>query len=209
MKKIKSLPVSLRPREKLLKYGAQVLSLNDLICVILVTGTKTASILSLSKKITKELKHDISKESLITLGIGESKTAQILAAIELGVRLNKVSNVVPSSPSHIFALSSDILSLNKETLLCFYMNARGEIIKRETVAVGSLNKALALPREIFSLIKELPVASIILVHNHPSGILAASEEDIKFTKRIKLAADILGIKLLDHLIITTEGFIKI
>ena len=101
------------------------------------------------------------------------------------------------------------MSQDKESVLCFYLNARGELLKKELIAVGMLNRASLLPREIFSLIKELPVAAIILVHNHPSGNLSPSKEDILFTKRVKTAADILGIQLLDHLIVSKNGWKKI
>ncbi len=212
MRKIKSLPKDLRPREKLIKHGVAALSFEELLSVIFVTGTKQSSVVLISRKVTRLLKENknLNKESLLFLGIGISKTAQVLACLEIGERIksqNKTINAV--SASQIFALSQEILSENKESLLCFYINARGEILKKEIVAVGTLNNSLVLPREIFGLIKELPIASIILVHNHPSGKLEASEMDIKFTKRVKMAAEILGIKLLDHLIITSKGWKKV
>lgn len=212
MKNVKSLPKDLRPREKLIKYGAAVLSLEELIAALLVTGNKITSVSILSGRVAKVLENtaEIDKNLLLSLGLGVAKTTQILACLEIGRRYLEKEKVVNAiSASQIFALSQEIIDKDKESLLCFYINGRGEILKREIVAVGSMNSALVLPREIFSLIKELPVASIILVHNHPSGELNASQTDIKFTRRVKIAGEILGVKLLDHLIITSKGWKQI
>ena len=106
----------------------------------------------------------------------------------------------------MYLQAQDILHDQKETLICFYLNARGEVLIRETIVVGNLNTVRVLPVDLFHVIKQLPVSSIILVHNHPSGILVPPREDILFTKRIQKAAEILGITLLDHLIITRSGW---
>ena len=212
MRNVKLLPKNLRPREKLMKYGPEALTFDELIAVVFITGNRLFSVSALSGKAAKILKNTevLDKNLLISAGLGTSKTSQILACIEIGKRLlEKKKTVNAVSASQIFALSKEIISQNKETLLCFYINARGEILKKEVVAVGSINNSMVLPREIFSLIKELPVASIILVHNHPSQDLDASEMDLKFTKRVKMAGDILGVKLLDHLIVTSKGWKKI
>src|SRR6266852_8671474 len=195
-----------------MRQGAEALSLEELISVIFITGNRSLSVSLLSGKATKILKSagNLDKNLLLSSGLGPAKTSQILACIEIGRRLYEKEKVVSAvSASQIFALSQEIINGNKESLLCFYINARGEILKKEIVAVGSINNSMVLPREIFSLIKELPVASVILVHNHPSGELTASDMDLKFTKRVKMAGDILGVKLLDHLIVTSKGWKKI
>ncbi len=210
--KLKSLPLSLRPRENLLKNGPEILTLEELIAVILITGTKKEGVLKLSSKIAKIIKKQdkIQKEDLIKFDIGKSKTTQILACIELGKRLWEQNKTITiTSPEQIFALSYETIKEEKESLICFYLNARNELIKKEVLAVGSLNKVNLLPREIFSQVKEFPIASIILAHNHPSGSLEPSKEDMVFTKRIKASGEILGIKLLDHLIVTSTGWAKI
>lgn len=210
MKNIQLLPLSLRPREKILNLGAEALSLEELLSVIMVTGTKTSPVSKLANQISKlTTKSKLTKNSLYNLGLTPSKTAQVLAALELGQRLNTKKNLHLTSAESVFAQSFEITRLEKESLVCFYLNARGEILKKEVIAVGFLNRVNLLPREIFSLIKQLPVSAIILVHNHPSGILEPSKEDIIFTQRVKIAADILGIKLLDHLIISQKGWQKI
>lgn len=210
MRKIKSIPLSLRPRERILKYGADALKTDELIAAILITGNRNFSVSQISGKLAKLLlEKNIDKDSIKLLGLGPSKTAQILALVELGKRLNGSKNVVLTSPEQIFVHCHDIIKQEKESLVCFYINGRGEMVKKEVIAVGTLNRVNLLPKEIFSLIKELPVSAIILAHNHPSGVLEPSKEDILFTKRVKIASDILGIKLLDHLIVSAGGWKKI
>ncbi|MFO0703126.1 MAG: DNA repair protein RadC [Patescibacteria group bacterium] len=220
MKRIQSIPQNLRPREKLLKNGAQALSLSELVAVILTTGTKEMGVHVIGSEIEKIIntkiqkwqnseKRKICKEELEKLKIGRHKTAQILAAQEFAIRLTSKIDMQITSPEKIFAYCHDIKSSDKEHLVCFYLNARGELLRKETVVIGSLNRASVVPSEIFSIIKEMPVSSIILAHNHPSGNLEPSVEDILFTKRIKKAADILGIALLDHVIVSINGYKRI
>lgn len=212
MKRIKSLPPSLRPREKLLKYGVQALTLEELISVILVTGTKTFSVSKISTQIGQKLskKNLLSKEILLNMKLGPSKTAQLLAVIEVAQRLLPIKQTLAITKiEEVVALSFEIAQAQKEMLICFYLNARSELLKKEVVVIGSLNKANLLPREIFSLIRELPIAGIILVHNHPSGNLDPSNEDLVFTKRVKESGEILGVKLLDHIIVSTKGWKKV
>lgn len=209
MRQIKSLPISLRPRERLIKYGPEVLSLEELLAVILITGNKSLSLSKITGKVSNLIRKDNFKDELSKLKLGQSKTAQILATIEIGKRLFGQSNIALNSDKQIFNLSYEIISQEKESLLCFYLNGRGELLKKEIIAVGSLNKAQTLPRDIFTVIKNLPITSIILVHNHPSGNLEPSKNDILFTQRIKLAGDLIGIKLINHYIVCPTGWNKI
>lgn len=211
MKRISSLPVSLRPREKILRLGGQALTLEELLAAVLVTGTKQESITALAGKLAAYLKKkkSISQATLLGFKLGPSKVAQLLAVQELAKRLQKDTLVTLVSAREVVAQSYEIRDQQKESLLCFYLNARGELLKKELLAVGSLNRAHLLPREIFQCIKDIPLASVILVHNHPSGILEASRDDILFTKRVKRAADILGVAFLDHLIVTKAGWMRI
>lgn len=211
MRKIHTLPPSLRPREKILKRGPASLTLTELIALILTTGTREYSVSTLATKIVSliESKKPLTKESLASLGLGPAKTAQILAIIEIAARLQPGAVTTLITPAQVYAHSYEILDQEKEYLICFYLNARGELVKKEMLAVGALNTVRLLPREIFSHIKEHPIASIILVHNHPSGSLEPSSEDVMFTRRVQAAADILGVSLLDHLIVTKTGWQKI
>jgi DNA repair protein RadC len=210
VKRIKLLPVSFRPRERLIKYGPEVLNLEELLAVILVTGNRILPLSKITFKISRLIqKGNCAKEDLSKINIGESKTAQVLATIELGKRLFNDNIITINSAKQIFGLSYEIINQEKESILCFYLNGRGELLKKELLAVGSLNKANLLPRDIFSIIKNLPVSSIILVHNHPSGNLEPSKEDLHFTSRVKLAGDIVGVQLLDHYIVSKNGWNKI
>jgi len=211
MRRIRSLPNFLRPREKLINQGPSSLSLVELLCVILNTGTKTHPVHIIASRVAKLLNksEDITIASLKALGVGQSKAAQLIAVIEIAKRNQNSKPVALTSPDHIYAHAYEILNEDKEIMLCFYLNARGELLKKERLAVGSLNKVNLLPCEIFHLVKQLPVASIILVHNHPSGSIEPSKQDILFTQRVKRAADILGITLLDHLIVTKDGWKQI
>lgn len=210
MRKIKSLPINLRPRERLMKYGADILNLEELLAVILITGNKLLPLSQISTKISNIIKKNNNpKDELLKLKIGQSKTAQILATLEIGKRLFSQNIITIKSDKQVFGLSYEIINQEKESVLCFYLNGRGELLQKELIAIGSLNKANLLPRDIFSLIKNLPIVSIILVHNHPSGNLEPSKEDLIFTRRIKLAGDLIGIKLLNHYIVSQNGWNKI
>lgn len=207
-RKINSIPTPLRPREKLLARGPTSLSLKELLVTLFITGSKSKSVTQLATVLEKiYLSGKIPDKQVIEkLSFGPAKTAQILSLFELIIRYKEPKRSVAHSGDHIYLQSQDILSDQKETLVCFYLNARGEILNRETIAVGNLNTVRVLPVEIFHVIRDMPVASIILVHNHPSGELDPSREDILFTKRVEKAAEILGITLLDHLIITRSGW---
>jgi DNA repair protein RadC len=220
MPTVKNIPKNLRPREKLLRIGAEALSLVELVAVIINTGNKDLDVLKLASKIADKMQkkrgadyapsnRKISKSDLQSIGLGPHKTALILAAQELGVRLSMNEQISIRDPESVYNHCHDIIIAEKESLVCFYFNARGEFIKREILAVGSINTVSILPREIFLPVKELPVSSIILAHNHPSGILKPSVDDIAFTKRVKKAGDILGVNLLDHLIVCRSGFVQI
>lgn len=211
MKRIKSLPPSLQPREKILKRGPASLTTDELIAVVLNTGTNGTPVSTIARKLTKVItkSHELTKATLLELGLGPFKTAQVLAVLELVKRIHPPDTLTLKSPEHVYANCFDIAQQEKESIICFYLNARGELLKREIIAVGTLNRANLLPREIFSLVKELPVASIILAHNHPSGDLTPSDDDILFTKRVQAAGEILGVKLLDHLVVGKGGWRRI
>lgn len=211
MKRIGSIPNFLRPREKLINQGPSSLSLVELLCVIINTGTKNHPVHIIASRVAKLLNHpeDMTIANLKAQGVGLSKAALLLAVNELCKRNQNLKIMTLTSPSQIYAHAYEILNEDRETMLCFYLNARGELLKKDKLVIGSLNKVSLLPREIFHLVKQLPVASIILAHNHPSGSIEPSKEDILFTQRVKRAGDILGITLLDHLIVTKNGWRQI
>lgn len=211
MSKIKSLPPSQRPREKIMKSGAEALSYEELLAVILNTGTRKLDVHHIAKKLKKLLLDGKrpTRDSLMTLEIGRFKTAQMLALLEILHRTHAPTSITVTKPEQVFALAREIISDERESILCLYLNARGELIEKQVLAVGSLNRASLLPREIFSLIKDLPIAGIILAHNHPSGDLTPSQDDIVFTRRVRSAGEILGVSLLDHLVVGRSGWRRI
>jgi len=197
------------PRERLIKHGADVLANYELLAIILNTGTKEENVLELSKRIDNKysLKNLCSQSvSSLTkeLGIGNAKACKILAISELSRRLNLPSNestFIKSAKDVFELLSPKISHLKKENLLAIYLSSRRKVIKISTIFVGSLNESLIHPREIFKIALEENASAIILAHNHPSGDPTPSESDLKSTKELRLAGEVMGIEVLDHIII--------
>jgi adenine-specific DNA-methyltransferase len=208
MAKIKDIPKVERPREKLLKYGADSLSKTDLLAILLGSGIKGKNVQKLSNQIIKKFGQkflDITIDELKTIsGIGEAKALQIVSAISLVKRFydeNKNEIVIKNSQD-ILSLSYELRDKKKEYLVCFYLNTRNELIKKETISVGIVDKSLFHPREIFHPAIELNASNIILIHNHPTGNATPSQNDKEIVKKITEAGDLIGIKVIDFLIIS-------
>ena len=212
--RIKDLPLDSRPREKLFARGKENVSNAELIAILLGTGTRAQNAImiaqSLLRNFTLEQLAKITFEQFAKFpGIGRTKAARILAALELGERIFK-----PSSLQKTFIRSTDeavvhlkeITNKRQEFLLVFYLNARHELLLKETVGQGSLNSMLITPKEIFSPALLTPCASIIIAHNHPSGDPNPSHDDISFTEKIHEAGELMGIPLIDHIIISNSGY---
>ena len=210
MVKIKDLPKSDRPREKLAAKGPRALKKEELIAILLRTGTKGRNALKIAKDILrlygdKKLLDAPYKELKNMHGMGPTKAAHILAAIELGKRLYKEKTekeIFINSPEDVIKEVSYIRENKKENFIVLYLDARNYLIHKETVSIGTLNTSLVHPREVFEPAVKNFAAQIILVHNHPSGDTKPSEEDIKLTKRLSQAGKIMGIEVLDHIIIS-------
>jgi len=201
------------PREKLTRTGAQSLKDEELLAVILGTGYEGKNVLRLAKEILKQypaadlIRIPLSKLQGIK-GVGPAKACLIAAAVEL-VRRGIDKNIVSiKKPTDIIPYVNDIKDKNREYFVAFYLNARNEILRREFVSVGILTASLVHPREVFAPAISRSAASVIFVHNHPSGDPTPSEEDIKLTKRLVSAGEILGIDVLDHIVITKSGFLS-
>lgn len=211
-KKIKGLPIFDRPREKLLRYGVSRLKDEELLAIIFSTGNKDEDVLSLSKKVIKmmvDLKIDeLDKNDLKEINyLGQVKKCQLLATVELGRRWFGNKKIKPIlKPKDIWEEMRDYRDKKKEYFFVYYLDSRNAILKKELISIGILNQSIAHPREIFEPAIRYLAAEIILVHNHPSGELEPSEEDLIFTKRIIKAGELLGIKVVDHLIITKDGY---
>lgn len=211
---IKNLALRYRPREKARTQGLQALNNSELLALIISSGQKNCNVLELAKKVEKQLflnKETINGKSLSQIfGIGEILANKILASLELGQRLaqkNKPQQI--NSPTKIFALSTELQNKKQEHCLAFYLNGRQELLGKKTIAIGGLNFNFLEPRHIFEPAFNLGASSFILVHNHPSGNPQPSDDDLLLTKKIATVADLMGIKLLDHLIICKNNFFSI
>lgn len=213
------MPAEERPRERLVKYGAKTLRTSELLAIILETGTKEESVLDLSKRMLYELNKtsDLSRvtyhELIKIKGIKMAKATKVIAAIELGRRLNKENSeerMKITSDFDIFNLVYDeVKDLEQESFYVVYLNSQHEVISVENIFIGTLNQVLIHPREIFKRAYQLSSNSIILVHNHPSGNSMPSSQDINITQNIIDVGGILQINVLDHLIIGRDEFYSI
>ncbi|MDR1521955.1 MAG: DNA repair protein RadC [Streptococcaceae bacterium] len=209
--KFKEFTNPITPRERLEKCGEQKLSNQELLAIILRTGSHNESVHVLSQKILEQYKslYVFKMASLEELqqikGIGRNKAILIKAMIELGRRIHfstcEYGEKVTSSGGLAQRLIEQMKDFEQEHFLVIFLNTKNLIIKEITLFIGSLNKSVAHPREIFKEALKVSAASVILAHNHPSGEANPSLADIKLTKRIEKASFAIGIRLLDHLII--------
>lgn len=217
--KIMDLPESERPREKLLMYGAEVLSNAELLAIILRTGSSTENILNLSSRILKETGGlngvlSCSAEELLDLrGIGEAKASQLLALGELLKRFKSFQSgeqfKITQPKDAAEYVMNDMRYLKQEHLKVILLNTKNMVTSVKDVSIGSLNSSIVHPREVFREAIRKSSASIIICHNHPSGDPAPSSEDILLTNRIKECGKLIGIELLDHIIIGDGCYVSL
>ncbi|MCZ6671226.1 MAG: DNA repair protein RadC [Acidobacteria bacterium] len=214
--KIQAVPFSSRPRERLARYGVSQLRDLELMAILIGSGNRGNDVLQLAGSLVRQYKtEDLAlltvKELRKIPGIGSAKACSIAAAFELGRRVNlhQETEIRISEPREAFELVRDLGKARKEHLVALYLDARNCLIHRETVSIGSLNTTRTHPREILHpAIVHLALA-FILVHNHPSGDLTPSKDDIEFTRAVGRAADLMGITLYDHLIVSRKGFVSL
>lgn len=213
--KIKDMPLSERPREKLLKNGVSSLSNSELLALIINCGSRKESAVELASRLLASENDSIRAfvdyqpdELCKHYGIGESAACRILAAIEFGRRAERPSekSVILSNPDSVAAYCSDLKYLKKEVLRVLMFNVKCELIMARNVSVGSLNSSDASPREIFYDAIRKGAYGIILVHNHPSGDPSPSESDKAATSRVCSAGKLLNIKVFDHVIVAERGY---
>lgn len=213
MKRMRDIAACDRPREKIAKKGARALSDHELIAAIIGHGTPGRDVFSLAKDIARIFSQkggDVSFDDLVGLpGVGQSKASQILASLELArryLRREEGSRTRVQSPADIIPLVAYLNGKNQEHFVCISLNGAHEVIERRTITVGLLNHSLVHPREVFADAITDRAAAIVCVHNHPSGSLEPSQQDIAITRQLKEAGEILGIRLLDHLIVARSGY---
>ncbi len=214
--RIRDLPEKEKPREKLRRYGPAALKNYELVAVILGRGTVKEDILQRAQRIMSQYGNqaifsegDVKKVEK-ALGLPPVQACQIVAVFELGRRLfGKQHEVFLRSPEEVFQYARDMARLRKENLRGLYLDTRNKLIRDEIIAIGTLNESLASPREIFAPAIQTPAAALILAHNHPSGDPSPSRQDIELTKRVLGASKVLGIDILDHIIIGSEGYFSL
>jgi DNA repair protein RadC len=212
MKTISELDSVDKPREKLIKKGVESLKDYELLAILLGSGTKDKDVLKLSREIIKLFEDDfetISLEKLTSIhGLGLAKSSQILSAIELSKRYLIKQNKKVNSAGDVFDELQEYKNKQQEYFLTITLDGANHIIQTRVVSIGTLNRSLIHPREVFADAITDRCASIIIAHNHPSGLLEASQEDIMITLRLQESAKLLGIELLDHIIISKNGYIS-
>ncbi|SDK40835.1 RadC family protein [Sediminibacillus albus] len=216
---IKNVPKQDRPRERLIEYGPAHLSNQDLLAILLGTGTKDESVTTLSQRVFMHfeglsLLKDATIEELTAIkGIGTAKGVLLLAAIEFGNRMHRFKpderHVIRSPEDGADYVMEEMRNLNQEHFVCLFLNTKNQILHRQTIFIGSLNSSIVHPREVFREAVKRSAASIICAHNHPSGDPSPSQEDIHVTKRLLECGKMIGIELLDHLVIGDRKFVSL
>jgi len=214
--RIKEMPEDERPRERLLEHGAAALSSSELLAIILRVGRRDRN----ARELAGELIHrfgslrGLAKASIEEMcavgGVGEAKAVQIKAAFELGARLAAYRGPerpeVRSSRDVVEIVGDELRLCDEERFKILLLDTKNKLIRDETVSVGTLNASLVHPREVFRSAIRASSAAVIVCHNHPSGDCRPSGEDRATTHRIKEAGELVGIRLLDHVIIGDGGY---
>ena len=210
MKTIKDLPAHSRPREKLQERGASALTNEELVAAILGMGTAGIDVRTMAKQVAgliREHREALALDHLLSVpGMGLAKAAQILSAFELarrhlvkdGVKINCAKDVLP--------LVSDIAGKQQEYFLCISLNGANEVIEKRVVTIGLVDKSPVHPREVFADVIADRAAAVIFAHNHPSGDLQPSKADLRMHDQLTEAGKILGLRVLDHVIVTRKGY---
>ena len=217
---VHDLPLSERPRERLFKLGSEALSAQEVLALILGRGIKGESVMLTSQKLLsrfgnlKGVANASIEELTRTKGIGPAKAAQIKAALELSRRLEGDAADKPKralkSPDDVAAeVRSQLKGRKKEHFLVLSLDTRNRLINRKLVSIGSLDTSIVHPREVFKEAVSSCAASVIFVHNHPSGDPEPSKEDIELTKRLAKAGEIMGIDVLDHIIVCDRSYLSL
>ena len=208
--KIKELPDFDRPREKLEKLGPKPLSNIELIAVILGKGTRVKDVYQLSKEVIDCVENNFENLNFATLmkidGLGKTHACQILAAFELSRRYLFQDGIKIQNASDVYKLVSDLKEKKQEYFLTLTLDGAARLIQKRVVFIGTLNQSLVHPREVFADAILDRAAGVICVHNHPSGNIQPSREDIAVTKKLVEAGKIIGIRIMDHIIIGKASY---
>lgn len=216
---MKDVPNEERPRERLIREGANSLSNRELLAIILRSGTKNESVLRLSERLIShfeglDLLRDVSVEELRKVrGIGTAKAVQLLASFEVGRRMARLRTeahyTVRSPEDGANFVMEEMRVLKQEHFIALFLNTKNQVLHKTTIFIGSLNSSIVHPREVFKEAVRRSAAAIICFHNHPSGDPSPSREDIEVTKRLVSCGRILGVDVLDHIVIGDRKFVSL
>src|SRR4030042_2789835 len=210
MKRIADIPKLDRPREKLQQKGAEALSDVELLAILLGRGVEGHDVMSVAVRVLKALDKSKEKPDIEELkkieGVGIAKATLIAAALEFARRRIRPEGLKITTPADVLPLIQHYADRKQEHFICISINGANEVIKSRIVSVGLVNKTQVHPREVFADPITDRASAIIVAHNHPSGGLTPSREDIDITKQLKAAGETLGIRLLDHIIFNHKGY---
>ena len=215
--KIKDLPIGDRPRERVKNIGIENVSNEELLAILMKTGTKNKSVKELAIEVLGRIKtlhnlENITPNTFLDIkGLGEVKTTQIMAAIELGKRIflekGSSENICFNSPKIIYQYNKYLFSGKKqEYFYCLYLDSKKKLIERKLLFMGTVNRSIVHPREIFKEAYLTSCSEIVCMHNHPSGELSPSMEDVMLTKSLVEIGKLQGIHVIDHLILTDDNY---
>lgn len=221
MAMVRELPESDRPRERLLNYGSHYLSNAELLALLLRSGSKDVSALQLAEQVLSVYK-DVGISAMMNVtpmeltkvkGIGKAKAAEIVAAVELGRRLSRESSpkrFTVKGPEDVASYAMPLLRFEeKENFGVVLLNIKNQILSMPIVSIGSLTSSIVHPREVFKVAFQGTAASIVLVHNHPSGDPTPSPEDISVTRRLIKVGQLMDIPVLDHVVIGDNRYVSL
>ncbi len=214
---MKDIPKEERPRERLLKYGVENLSNSELLSILLKTGTKDSSVKDIAIEILNSIRNvqdlkNITINNLMNIkGIGEIKAIELIATIELGKRLflnnMEEEKIKLNNPKSIYKSSKYLFYDKKqEYFYCLYFDNKQRLIERKLLFMGTINKSIVHPREVFKEAYLLSASSIVCMHNHPSGDVTPSNEDIELTKALVKVGQVANIPVVDHIVVSNDSY---
>ena len=216
---IHQIPESERPRERLMRFGPESLSASELVAIVLGSGTKTMPVLQLAHAIVGHFGSlqgvaEATIEELCQIkGVGLAKAIQLRASFNLGMRAGRnttIARLKIEHPIHAYHLvKEEIQNEKREILVAILLDVKGYVICHQIVSIGTLTSTMVHPREVFYPAIRHKAASMILIHNHPSGDLTPSKEDLETTEQLVEAGEVIGIPLKDHIIVSMQGYLSL
>lgn len=204
------------PREKFRRSGIDSLSDNELISILVGSGIKGKDFKSISLSVLRKIQKSIKKGKEIALkdlstigGVGEITAMRILSGMELGRRVYGIysnQRFLIYNSKDAYELLKNISNYKQEHILGLYLNSRFELLEQKTIRIGGIDNAQLLPRDVITYALDSNASYVVLAHNHPSGECTPSQEDILLTKRLDEAMELMGIKLLEHIVIAKDGW---